>query len=469
MRPPAPEPLNVQPVDVAVLGAGPAGLMAAWQAAGAGRRVVVLERAPVVGGLAASTEVAGQRVDLGSHRLHPSTDPSVLGDLEQLLGGTLQWRPRAGRLRLDGRWVRFPLSAPDLVRSLPPGFAAAAVRDAVAAPWRRPGDDSFADVVRVGLGPTMLERFYGPYARKLWGLEPEELAGEQARRRIAARSTGGLVGKVVRPGARPGFWYPARGFGAIVEALADAGTAAGADLRLGCEVIGVEVTGAGAVVALADGTTVPAGQVWSTLPLPALARLVRPGPPAEVAAAAAGLTSRGMVLVYLALATDRWTTFDAHYLPGPEVVASRVSEPKRYRDGPDPQGRTVLCAEVPCTPGDAVWRTSDEDLAAEVAVGLESLGLPAVRPFAVETRRLPAVYPVLRQGDVERLAVVHRWVGALPRLVTLGRGGLFAHDNTHHVLALGREAAACLGAGGTWDAERWAAARSRADAAVVED
>jgi protoporphyrinogen oxidase len=455
--------------DVAVLGAGPAGLMAAWKAAAAGHRAVVLERAPVAGGLAASVEVAGQRVDLGSHRLHPSTDPAVLADLRSLLGEGLQWRPRAGRLRLDGRWVRFPLSPPDLVRSLSPSFALAAARDAAGAPFRRPAEDSFADVVRTGLGPTMLDRFYGPYARKLWGLEPEELDGEQARRRIAARSTSGLLGRVVRRRSAPGFWYPSRGFGAIPEALAGAACAAGADLRTGCEVTGIDLRGEGAVVALADGTTVAAARVLSTLPLPVLARLVRPAPPGEVADAAGALTSRGMVLVHLALRRDRWTGFDAHYLPGPEVVASRVSEPKRYRDGPDPEGRTVLCAEVPCTPGDEVWRAPDDELAAEVAVGLEGLGLPAVRPFAVETRRLPAVYPVLRRGDVERLAAVHRWVGSLPRLVSLGRGGLFAHDNTHHVMALGREAAACLGPGGWWDEGRWATARAQADAAVVED
>ncbi len=390
--------------------------------------------------------------------LAPHTDDGEFG-----CGGTMARLVEAG---VEVHYVAVSIAT----RSLPPGFAAAALRDAATAPLRRAGEDSFADVVRVGLGPTMLERFYGPFARKLWGLEPEELAGEQARRRIAARSAGGMVAKVARGRSRPGFWYPARGFGAIVEALAGAATEAGADVRLGCEVAGVDLRGAdGATVALADGSSVTARQVWSTLPLPVLVRLVRPAAPPAVTTAAGDLRSRGMVLVYLALARDRWTSFDAHYLPGPEVVASRVSEPKRYRDGPDPAGRTVLCAEVPCTPGDDVWGAPDDELARAVAVGLEALDLPAVRPFAVETRRLPAVYPVLRRGDEERLAAVHRWVDALPGVVTLGRGGLFAHDNTHHVLALAREAAACLGPDGSWDATRWAAARARADASVVED
>ena len=59
------------------------------------------------GGLAASITVDGQRVDLGSHRLHPSIRRDLLDDLRGLLGDELQLRPRNGRIRLDGRWVAF--------------------------------------------------------------------------------------------------------------------------------------------------------------------------------------------------------------------------------------------------------------------------------------------------------------------------------------------------------------------------
>ena len=169
------------------------------------------------------------------------------------------------------------------------------------------------------------------------------------------------------------------------------------------------------------------------------------------------------------LADERWRDFHEAALP----EQTKPLEGGRRLSPHDPLLPVLLAVPV----GLGGWVGAKVFMAAvagvlavaAVAVGLESLGLPAVRPFAVETRRLPAVYPVLRRGDVERLDVVHRWVGGLTGLVTLGRGGLFAHDNTHHVLALAREAAACLRPGGTWDDDRWAAARARADAAVVED
>ena len=106
--------------DVLVLGAGPAGLGAAYRLASRGHSVVVLERAPTVGGLAASFDVAGVRVDYGSHRLHPATPPEIMAALRSLLGDDLQRRRRRGRIRIAGRLVAFPPHPIDLLRNLPP-------------------------------------------------------------------------------------------------------------------------------------------------------------------------------------------------------------------------------------------------------------------------------------------------------------------------------------------------------------
>lgn len=457
-----------------MVGAGPAGLMAAWRAAQSGHQVTVVEGSDRVGGMAASHEVAGLRVDLGSHRLHPSASPAVLGALRDLLGDDLQVRTRHGRIRLQGRWVAFPLRATDLFRRLPPAFATRAAIDAVAGPLRRHRrrPDTFAAVVRAGLGPTLASTFYEPYARKIWGLDPSELSGELARRRVSASTPTALISRLVRgaSGAGRTFLYPRRGYGQIAEALADAATAAGADVRLGTAVERLAFTFDGVTASLVGGVTVGADRVWSTAPLPALAAMADPAPPAEVIDAAAGLVHRALVLVYLVLDRRRWTAFDAHYFPGPDVPMARVSEPRNYRDSADdPADRTVLCAEVPCSVGDPTWTAGPDQIGGLVSDALAAQGLPTPDVAAVEVVRLPRVYPVYRQGFAWDLSTLDLWAGDQPRLLTFGRQGLFVPDNTHHALAMGEAAADALSDDGRFDQAAWETARAGFRSFVVED
>src|SRR5918996_4187141 len=186
---------------VVILGAGPAGVGAAYRLAARGdTEVRLVERQSAVGGNAGSFDLAGMRVDYGSHRLHHECDPGILADLRGLLGGDLITRPRRGRIRLCGRWIHFPLRPFDLLFHLPIGFSAGILRDIISKPVRGSTADSetFATVLRRGLGTTICQSFYDPYARKLWGLPPEELSAEQARRRIAAGSIGKIVARTLR-------------------------------------------------------------------------------------------------------------------------------------------------------------------------------------------------------------------------------------------------------------------------------
>ena len=233
--------MNRPSFDLVVLGGGPAGVAAAWWAARAGRSVVVVEREANLGGLAASFDVSGQRVDLGSHRLHPTTDPAILDELAGLLGADLQERSRHGRIRLGGRWLGFPLRPVDLIRHAPPSLAMGFARDLATSPWRHARDDTFAELVRAGPGPTIADQFYLPYARKLFGVDPHELSGELFRRRVSASDGAALLRRVLRrrqDGAT--FFSPRRGFGQITDAMADAAVAAGAELRTSTTVASVE-------------------------------------------------------------------------------------------------------------------------------------------------------------------------------------------------------------------------------------
>lgn len=452
-----------------VLGAGPAGTGAAFKAAQRGASVTLLERSDRVGGAAGSFELAAQRVDFGSHRLHPSIDPAIAQELNALMGGDLQLRQRRGRIRLQGRWVPFPLTT-DSLRALPIGFAARIGRDSLGAPLRKPSAENFAAVLEAKLGPTISRSFYLPYARKIWGRDPTELAAEQARRRVSADSPLKMARRIFSGGGGTGrsFWYPRRGYGQITETLASAAVKAGAELRSGSSVSGLSFDDGGAEAILDDGTCMSADMVWSTLPVTAMARMTA-GAPTEVLEAAAALNFRSMVLVYLVLPVDRYTAFDAHYLPESWTPVTRISEPKNYRDGDDPAGRTILCAEIPCDVGDPTWAAADVALADVVIAALEGSGLPSVHPTQVHTERISHAYPIYDQDYERHFRALDGWATGQQHLVTFGRQGLFAHDNLHHALAMAWAAAGSLGNDGSFNASRWADARRRFETHVVED
>jgi len=463
---------------VVVLGGGPAGVGAAFRLAARGEHAVTLvERQERFGGNAGSFDHGGLRLDYGSHRLHAATAPEILADVRRLLGADLLTRPRRGRIRLAGRWVRFPLSAPDLLLRLDRRFALGALRDVARRALRRgvPDEASFASLLRAQLGDTLCERFYFPYARKLWGLAPEELSATQARQRVSANSFAKLARKLLGRGGGT-FYYPRRGFGQISEAYAEAATSLGAALLTGFAVerlVPPDAAGGAWVVEARRGEErrrLAADHLFSTLPLVPLARLVEPAPPAEALAAAAAIDYRAMVLVYLELDVDRFTPTDAHYFPEEAFRATRISEPKNYSGTATPRGRTVLCAEIPCAVGDEVWTADEAPLGELVAADLERAGLPLARPpVAVFSRRLPHAYPIFRVGYEAPLARLEAWLETLPAFTSFGRQGAFAHDNTHHALAMAYAAAACLDARGGFDRARWAEHRREFARHVVED
>lgn len=467
-------------IRVVVLGAGPAGLGAARRLADRPAfQVTVLERAACVGGNAGGFELEGIPVDYGSHRLHPSCRPEILDDIRAMLGEDLLLRPRHGRIRLRGRWIHFPLKPLDLLLQLPASFGAGVIRDAITkAASARTGDEaSFATVLEAGLGRTICRDFYFPYARKIWGVPPEALDPVQARRRVSAGSVGKMVRKIL--GAVPGlrseytgrFFYPRGGFARISHAYRDACTARGVDLRLDSRVASIQAChGRVRAIGMDNGHgQLPADVVLSTIPLPTLVQMMTPVPPPHVLASAQALEYRSMLLVYLALDTERFTEFDAHYFPGPDVSITRLSEPKNYGLCGRP-GVTVLCAELPCARDSAVWTASDGELASLVLRDLETAGLPVRAPVrSVAVRRLAQAYPIYTRSYREHFDRIDAWVGTLDGLLTFGRQGLFAHDNTHHALAMAYAAAECLADDGTIDRRRWGVHRREFESHVVED
>jgi len=469
--------------DLVILGAGPAGTGAAYRLAQVGtRRAVVLEQRETVGGNAGSFELEGVRVDYGSHRLHPACDPEILTDLRALLGDDLLLRPRHGRIRLRGRWIHFPLKPLDLLLHLPKSFAFGVTTD-MARKLASGGNNSpetFATVLERSLGRTICRDFYFPYARKLWGLPPEQLSVTQARRRVSANSLSKMVRKIASsvPGLKPPgagrFYYPRRGFGQICERLYEVAQKAGTDFLFGAKITAIERDGdqITAVRYERNGEDYRIGSslFLSTLPLTLLVKLIRPEAPAEILSAASQIDFRGMILIYLVLEEKQFTEYDAHYFPEESIPISRLSEPKNYSGTATPADCTVLCAELPANPDSPEWGMSDEELGKAMCAWLGQTGLPVrSRVRKVVTRRLRQAYPTYRAGYEEHFTAIDNWIGKLQGLLTFGRQGLFAHDNTHHALFMANAAVDCLGTNGKFDWKKWREYRKIFETHVVED
>lgn len=464
---------------IVILGGGPAGAGAAYQLRRLDKATVtLLERNEVYGGNAGSFFENGQYLDYGSHRLHAACDPEILKDITELLDGDLAHRVRHGRIRLRGKFVHFPLKPLDLMLRLDRAFAIGATWDLVrrSLPRGEPAEGTFASVLKANLGPTICEHFYFPYARKIWGREPEELSGIQARKRVTAGTFSKLVKRLAKPPGAGMFYYPRKGYGQISEAYAEAAECEGAEMLTGWSASGISMSSGGdqKTVVRATGPdgeerSIEADHVWSTIPVTVVARMIEPGPPEEVIEAAGQIQYRAMVLVYVELDMDQFTTTDAHYFPEAHIRTTRLSEPKNYYGAGEPQGRTTLCAELPCTRGDEIWSMNDEQLGELVLEDMRRAGLPAVpAPLSVFSRRLPQAYPIYLQGYEKPLGVLDGWVEGLDGFLSYGRQGLFAHDNTHHALYMAYAAVDCLD-GATFDRKKWAEYRKVFATHVVED
>ena len=408
--------------------------------------MVVLERAAAVGGMAGSFEVAGIRVDYGSHRLHRVLEPRLEAELAELLGDDLQRRTRRGRISLEGALAGVP-AAPRRPRQ----EAAQGPRG----PDRRR---------HRSLGPLRTSEGRG---RRLGDRGPARAApwpAPSTRRTCASCGTR-------RSTSCPPSWptagsRPAAGSSVVKKALAARKGEGGGLLPVPAPRLRPDQRGRGRCRGRRRGRAAPRGGGHLRRPRragrdrPAGRRIggggqhgavEHPGPghrparrrPRAVLEAAGRLRHRAMVLAYLVLDADRLTAFDAHYFPELSTPVSRMSEPKNFRDADDPAGVTVVCAELACWEGDDIWNASADELGrtGRRHAHAARLRLPDGRPpctcgaSRVATRSTRAPTP-------RTSATVEAWAAGEPRLITFGRQGLFAPDNTHHALLHG------LGRGG---------------------
>jgi protoporphyrinogen oxidase len=433
--------------QVVILGAGPAGLTAAYMLAKAGHRsVTVLEADNVVGGISRTAQYKGYRFDIGGHRFF--TKIREVDDLwHEMLGEEFISVPRLSRIHYNGRFFDYPLRPMNALRGLGPFNAARILASYVKWHYRPHAvEETFEQWVTNRFGRRLYEIFFKTYTEKVWGIPCSEIRAEWAAQRIQGLSLARSILQATALHKRPSgikslitsFHYPRLGPGQMWEACRDRVVEQGhrvlmqhyVDQLVWCN---DRVTAVRARTP--DGVReFPATHVISTLPIRSLVRSLTPRLPEPVREAASGLRYRDFLVVTLilkraSLFPDNWI-----YVHTPGVKVGRIQNFNNWSRGMVPTpGTTCLGMEYFCFKGDGLWECDDARLIATASEELHRIGL-ANRDDVIDGTviRMPKAYPIYDASYRGRLAIVRTAMSGLGNLQLVGRNGMHKYNNQDH-------------------------------------
>jgi protoporphyrinogen oxidase len=432
---------------VIVIGAGPAGLTAAYVLAKAGLyRITVLEADDTVGGIARTAQYKGFRFDIGGHRFLTKIPP-VADMWQEILGPEFISVQRLSRIHYNGRFFDYPLKPANALRGLGPFQALRIVLSYLKWHYRPyPIEENFEQWVTNRFGKVLYEIFFKTYTEKVWGIPCTEIRAEWAAQRIQGLSLARALLKATALHRRIGpiksliheFQYPRLGPGQMWEACRDLIVGRGQAVLLRhyvdrCEVTAARVTTVRALTP--DGPKIfEAEHVISTMPLRSLVRAMAPAAPDRIRQAAEGLRYRDFLVVALILQKERLFPDNWIYVHTPGVQVGRIQNFNNWSPAMVPvPGMTCLGMEYFCFKGDGLWQSTDEALIARASLELEALALGRRSDVVDGTViRMPKAYPIYDSTYKRHLSTVREFIDPIANLHTVGRNGMHQYNNQDH-------------------------------------
>jgi protoporphyrinogen oxidase len=435
---------------VVIIGAGPAGLTAAYQLCKEGVRSVVLEKDTVVGGISRTVNYKGYLFDIGGHRFF--TKVKAVDEMWREVLGAKRFlrRSRLSRIYYNKKFFYYPLKATNALLGLGILNSVMMLGSYVKAQMFPIKDEiSFQDWITNRFGKRLYNTFFKTYTEKVWGIPCNEISADWAAQRIKGLSLISTIKNALLATQTKNkseiiktlidaFDYPEKGPGQMWEMVAESIQTNGSELKMKSSVEKIlwQPDKVAALEIKVNGRkeSINGTDFISSMPIQELVGKMEPQAPPEVRLAAERLSYRDFLTVSLIinkadLFQDNWI-----YIHDPSVKVGRIQNFKNWSPKmvPDPS-KTCLGLEYFCFEGDGLWTMSDEELVALATKEIGMLGL--LDPKDVEDGavvRMPKAYPVYDAVYVDAVNTIREFLAGLGNLYLVGRNGMHKYNNQDH-------------------------------------
>jgi len=431
-------------MNIITLGAGPAGLTAAYLASKKGEKAIVLEKEDSVGGISKTVDYKNFLFDIGGHRFFTKYE-EVENLWHEMLGDDFLTRPRMSRIYYKHKFFHYPLKPLNALFNLGIGTSLLTILSFIRSklfPYKN--ESNFEEWISNRFGKKLFTIFLKTYTEKVWGIPCTEIQADWAAQRIKSLSLSKLILNAfgfMRKGQVTTlidqFQYPRKGPGQMWNKAKELIEQNSGQVLLNTRVTQINRNGTTINSILFEGNG--AGKIKgkhfiSTLPLRELIRILSPSAPEDVQRAADELRYRDFFTVGLVIKKDQIFPDNWIYIHSEDVLVGRIQNFKNWSPEmvPDPK-LTTLGLEYFCFDTDEIWRKNDSeliDMAKEEACKLNFATPDQVLDGVVI--RSPKTYPIYDEGYKERVDIIKTYLSTFDNLQTIGRNGLHRYNNQDH-------------------------------------
>lgn len=434
-----------------ILGAGVAGLAAAWKLSNKGYKAVVIEKNQFIGGMASSFQYKDITLDYGPHKIFSLMEDIVNAVIEVVGQKNILRVKKKSRIYMNGKFLNYPVTLGDLLKNLGAKTCFLcgisyfnAMLKSIFLP---PVDNSFEEWVTNRFGKRLNDLIFAPYAQKIWG-NPKNLAVELASTRIAAPSLWEIVKQMILKLPSSSvinaeyFYYPKKGVQQIPFKISEQIRKNKGSIQIGEGVEKIHVDqgkvkkifwGNGKIVNIDEEDV-----VVSTIPIPILLKVLYPAPPEKVISNAKHLKTRNLILFYLILNKNSVSDDSWLFFPEEKFIFNRIFEQKNFSKFMVPENKTTLCIEITCGMDSVIWSKSKDEIYQQVISQLEETGLVKKEDVLdFFDKRLSFAYPIYDLDFRQNLEKIYDFIDKIENIYTIGRQGAFGYTGTLDSIDMG--------------------------------